>query len=270
VDYDGVDDLADAFEHRWVFRGRWSHTRGRRHGAPVDDVDHRHFVVFAQNHDHVGNTPRGERLLHAAGPGDPRLRLAAATVLLSPFTPLLFMGEEYGETAPFPYFVDHGDRSLLDAVRAGRQREFAGLDWSGGIADPGDPATPASAVLDPTMAESGPHAGLLALYTELIRLRRSTPVLTDPAAHQRVGRAQRTVVLDRSTAEARSHLVLHFGSDPTPLSALADELAGPLDGWSPTGGPVIDTGDARWGSGGPPPGDGELAPWSARLYVDPA
>ena len=76
-------------------------------------IDHRRFIAFAQNHDHNGNTPLGHRLLHDDGPSDPRLRLAAVVTLLSPFTPMLFMGEEYAEPAPFPYFIDHGDPDLV-------------------------------------------------------------------------------------------------------------------------------------------------------------
>ena len=154
------------------------------------------MIVFASNHDHAGNTPRGLRLLHDAGPSDPRRRLEAAFILLSPFTPLVFMGREYGELAPFPYFVDHGDPVLVESVRLGRRNEFADSDWDGGIADPADPATFASAVIDPTLAERGPHARLLAMYTELLRLRRELRVLTDPSADQ-------TVELDGSVLTVR-------------------------------------------------------------------
>jgi maltooligosyltrehalose trehalohydrolase len=125
-------------------------------------------------------------MLHDAELSDPRRRLAPTFILLSPFTPLLFMGEEYGDPAPFPYFVDHGDHDLVEAVRRGRKAEFSGVDWEGGIADPADPATFAAAVLDPSLAESGGRAALLAMYTELLRLRRDEPVLTDPGAEQQV------------------------------------------------------------------------------------
>jgi maltooligosyltrehalose trehalohydrolase len=251
VDYDGPDDLAAALEHRWVYRGQYSPFRRRRHGAPADGLDHRRFVVFGQNHDHVGNTPRGERLLHAAGPSDPRLRLVAAAVLLSPFTPLLFMGEEYGERAPFPYFVDHTDPDLVAAVRRGRTEEFSGMDWEGGVADPGDPATFEAAVLDPSLAEREPHAGLLAWYTELIRVRRATPALTSSRADQAVrvhagDGASRTVVLTRRLDAVTARVVLHFSDveiDPAELD-LPDQA------------PLLDS------AAGP-----TIAPWSARLYL---
>ncbi len=90
--YRGAVDLATAWERRWVFSGGYSASFGRRHGAPADDIDHRHFVVFDTNHDHVGNTPRGDRMLAAEGPGDPRHRLGLAAILLSPFTPAVVHG----------------------------------------------------------------------------------------------------------------------------------------------------------------------------------
>jgi maltooligosyltrehalose trehalohydrolase len=269
-DYDGVADLADAFEHRWVFDGRWSAARGRRHGVPADELDHRQLIVFTQNHDHVGNTPRGERLLHDAGPADPRLRLAAAAVLLSPFTPMLFMGEEYGERAPFPFFVDHANEELLAAVREGRRQEFAGLDWGGDVADPGDEATFRSAVLDPTLAAVGPHAGLLEWYTELIRTRRATQVLTAPDAEQRVVRDDpddpRSIAIERIAAGQRSTLVLHFGEEPGALAA----MCGPLGRQLAAEALVLHSADPRWGSTTAPVADDQLTPWSARLYLERA
>jgi maltooligosyltrehalose trehalohydrolase len=269
VDYDGADDVAAALERRWVYHGQHSAFRRRRHGAPADDIDHRHFVVFDQNHDHVGNTPRGERLLHHAGPGEPRLRLGAAFALLTPFTPLLFMGEEYGERAPFPYFVDHGDSDLVEAVRRGRAEEFSGHDWSGGVADPADPATYAAAVLDPSLAEHPPHAGLLAWYTELIRIRRSTPALTSPSAEQTVrvhdgGEGARTIVIERSLDGVTATLVLHFGDGPVATS----DLIAAVDTSLHDDDLVVDSADVRWGTAASASvGDRSIAPWSARLYV---
>ncbi len=231
--YDGVPDLAAAFEHRWVYRGQYSPTLKRRHGAPADDIEPARFIVFSQNHDHTGNTPQGKRLLHDAGPSDPRLRLAAATILLSPFTPMLFMGEEYGERAPFPYFIDHGDADLVEAVRRGRRREFSGNDWTGGVADPADPATFDAAVLDPACADHQPHAGLLAMYTELLRLRREHRVLTDPRASQTVESDATSITIKRDCDGVTARLVLGFG---------VDAIGGGEDDHVAT----FDTDDPRW------------------------
>jgi maltooligosyltrehalose trehalohydrolase len=248
--YDGVGDLAAAYEHRWVYRGQHSPTLRRRHGAPADDVEPARFIVFSQNHDHNGNTPRGERLLHDAGPADPRLRLAAAAILLSPFTPMLFMGEEYGERAPFPYFIDHGDADLVERVRQGRRREFAGNDWSGRVADPADPATFDAAVLDPSLADHAPHAGLLAMYTELLRLRREHRVLTDPSANQSVESDATSITVQRESDGVIARLVMTFGGAPTDHDGVT----------------TFDTDDPRW-SGDPLTADGRS--FRAVLTISP-
>ena len=243
--YDGASDLAEAWQRRYVYHGRHSVGFGRRHGAPADDVDHRRFVVFAQNHDHVGNTPRGERMLHAAGSGDPRLRLAAAATLLSPFTPLLFMGEEYGERAPFPYFVDHSDPGLVEAVRAGRRNEFSGVDWSGGVADPAAPDTFRDAVLDPGLAATGDARELLAWYTRLLAIRRDHPVLTDPTATHEVRRDGDLLIVRRHLDDRTSVLSLNFGAEAYP-----DEFANV--------GPIVADSTSE-------PTETRINPWSARL-----
>jgi maltooligosyltrehalose trehalohydrolase len=252
--YDGVGDLAAALEHRWVYRGQYSPVLERRHGAPADDVDFSRLVVFSTNHDHVGNTPRGERLLHDAGADDPRLRLAAALVLLGPYTPMLFMGEEYGEQAPFPYFIDHGDPDLVEAVRRGRQSEFSGVDWADGVADPADPATFDAAVLDPAQAETAPQSGLLAMYIELLRQRREIPVLTAAEARHEVRRAGDLIVVERSDGASSVALQLNLGPDPVPA----------VDGE-----PIFDSADPRWQGRPADVPDGYLAPWSAQLVRRP-
>ena len=254
--YDGVADLATAWNHRWVYSGRHSPVFGRRHGAVADDIDHERFIVFAQNHDHVGNTPDGRRLLAAAGPGDPRLRLAAAAVLLSPFTPMLFMGEEYAETAPFPYFIDHGDPALVDAVRRGRRTEFSGTDWSGDVADPADPRTYASAVLDPSLAEAEPHRSVLAMYRELLRIRRTHPVLTSAGADQRARGEGEVLVVDRTADGVRAVVTCNFGDAPVAPPTTLD------------GDVVFESDDRRWGgSVDVPSPESDLEPHSARLVV---
>lgn len=247
--YRGAIDVARALERRWVYDGQHSVVAGRRHGAEAAGLDHRSFIVFAHNHDHVGNTPSGHRLLHEAGPGDPRLRLAAAATLLSPFTPLLFMGEEYAERAPFPYFVDHSDPALIEAVREGRRREFADVDWSGDVADPAAPETFSAAALDPDLAHGGPHRAMLDLYRRLIETRRRLDVLTDPAAVQAVTCDDDLVVVRRSLGSVESLLVLNFSDEQRVPPRAAGHRT------------IIDTGpENSWA-------DRAVAAWSARLTV---
>lgn len=171
-DYNRLDQLAKAFREGFVYSGEYSPFRRRRHGSPSRSISAERFIVFSQNHDQVGNRMRGERLIHLAG--FEAAKLAAGAVLLSPFIPLLFMGEEYGERAPFPYFISHGDPALVDAVRNGRRAEF---DSAEDIPDPQAEATFASAKVNPASREKDQHRALFELYRELIRLRKQMPSL---------------------------------------------------------------------------------------------
>lgn len=268
--YRGVSDLARSLDERWVYAGHYSPTLRRRHGADATDVDHERFVVFSSNHDHAGNTPRGDRMLADAPVTDPRRRIAAAFVLLSPFTPMLFMGDEYGETAPFPYFIDHGDPDLVEVVRRGRKSEFAGIDWSGTVADPADPATFTAAVLDPELVREAPHRGLLDMHTELLRLRRSHPVLTSSAATQEVDLVDGVITVTRHLGSTTSTTTFNFTGAPAPVSRLGAADHGMI---------VFDTADPRWvgtadelpSDTGGEPGRGAdvIGPFGARLVIGP-
>ncbi len=168
ADFGRLQQLGKAFHRPHVDDGNYSPFRRRRFGAPADDVPVERFVVFSQNHDQVGNRAYGDRLPASARP------LAAFCTLLSPFTPQLFMGEEYGELAPFQFFSNHIDQEIAVATREGRRREFASFAQFGGeIPDPEDPATFQRSKLtrseDPNIAR---------LYAELI------------AARQRIGPAE--------------------------------------------------------------------------------
>lgn len=177
VDFGERAHVRDAVADVHVYAGRWSEHRGRHHGRPVPaGTPRRRFVVCSQNHDQVGNRARGDRLVHLTDVA--RAKLAAAVVLTSACTPLLFQGEEWGATAPFPWFADfEGD--LADAVRQGRQDEFAHFGWSPDeIPDPLGVSTFESAVLDWSERTEGHHAELLDWYRTLLRLRRSVPALT--------------------------------------------------------------------------------------------
>jgi maltooligosyltrehalose trehalohydrolase len=176
--------VAKAIGQRYVNDGRYSPHRRRRHGRPALDVPADRFVVCIQNHDQTGNRARGERLAALVSPD--ALRLAAALLLLTPYVPLLFMGEEHGETNPFLYFVSHGDPALIAAVREGRREEFASFSWAGEVPDPQAEQTFEASRPDWGRAESEEGARMLALYRDLLRLRRSEPALRPAAAALRV------------------------------------------------------------------------------------
>jgi maltooligosyltrehalose trehalohydrolase len=184
ADFGGVAPVAKALAERFVNDGRYSVFRRRRHGRPALELPTDRFVICVQNHDQVGNRARGERLSVLLPPD--ALRLCAAILLLSPYVPLLFMGEEYGETRPFLYFVSHGDPELVEAVRQGRRREFAGFGWSGDIPDPQAESTFEASRLEWEAACRPPHARLRALYRDLLELRRMRPALTPGRGAMRV------------------------------------------------------------------------------------
>ena len=123
ADFGALADLAKALTGAFVYDGRYSHFRGRRHGRPATGLTGDRFLGYLQNHDQVGNRAQGERSSHLLSPG--RLKIAAALVLTSPFVPMLFQGEEWGATTPFQYFTDHEDAELARAVSEGRRSEFA-------------------------------------------------------------------------------------------------------------------------------------------------
>jgi maltooligosyltrehalose trehalohydrolase len=174
-DFGSVRDLAKAYQEGHVYSGQYSAYRGRRFGNSSQDRPARQFVVFTQNHDQVGNRMLGERLSRLV-PFE-TLKLAAAVLLLGPFVPMLFMGEEYGEENPFLYFIDHEDRALADAVRQGRLREFETFRGQGRPPDPASDDTFLRSKLNWSTSCQGRHGLLHGYYRRLFELRRSLPAL---------------------------------------------------------------------------------------------
>ena len=208
-DFGSLDQLAKALRQAWVYDGIWSPHRQRHHGGSPGGLDGHQFVVSTQNHDQVGNRAVGERLGALTTPG--RLRVAAALLLCSPFTPMLFQGEEWGATTPFLYFTDH-EADLGRAVSDGRRKEFADFGWDPtAIPDPQSPSTFTSSKLDWAEPSSDTHAALLRWYRLLLGLRRRYPEVSDP----RLERTTVTVDDARSTLEiARppTTLLVNLGS----------------------------------------------------------
>ncbi|MFD8754281.1 malto-oligosyltrehalose trehalohydrolase [Kitasatospora sp. NPDC059577] len=159
--------------------GTWSSFRGRSHGRPFPTGEGHRLLGYLQTHDQVGNRALGDRLSTTLPVG--RLACGAALVLTSPFTPMLFMGEEWGAATPWQYFTDHTDPDLAEAVRRGRRREFAEHGWAAeAVPDPQEPATVLRSVLDWTELRRAPHTELLTWYRTLVRLRHERPELADP------------------------------------------------------------------------------------------
>jgi maltooligosyltrehalose trehalohydrolase len=175
-DFGNLCHLATTLQNGWFYAGQYAKHRKRRHGNSPSDSKPSHFVVCNQNHDQIGNRAAGDRLSTLVD--FESLKLAAGVTLLSRFVPLLFMGEEYGETAPFQYFTSHEDSALAEAVRKGRQDEFAAFGWSGKIPDPQSQATFDASRLHHQLANTGQHQVLRNFYKALLKLRRETRLST--------------------------------------------------------------------------------------------
>jgi maltooligosyltrehalose trehalohydrolase len=263
-DFSGVGDLAGAYREGFVYSGQYSKYRRKRYGISSKRIPARRFVVFSQNHDQVGNRSVGDRPSQSLS--FEQLKLAAGTVLLSPYIPLLFMGEEYAETAPFQYFVSHGDPALIEAVREGRKKEFAEFGWVGDIPDPQSEATFLGCKLNWNLHAEGQHRVLWNFYQELLRLRRDIPVLAnlDKDAMEVTPFTDQKVLLVRRWDASGQVLIVH-SFDRIPASV---NLPVPAGKWQT----VLDSNEERWqGDGGAttdkPQSHGEiqlrLTPWAS-------
>ena len=176
-DFGQVPQIAKSLTSGYVYQGEYSQYRVRSHGSESKGVSGEHFVVFTQNHDQVGNRMNGERLGHLVD--FEASKIAAGVMLLSPFVPLIFMGEEYGETSPFQYFVSHEDQNLIEAVRRGRKGEFKAFGWKQDPPDPQDEATFLRSKLHWELQREERHRQLRDFYAELLRIRKQSPTLTN-------------------------------------------------------------------------------------------
>ena len=226
------------------------------------------LVIFSQNHDQVGNRKVGDRL--SASASFKQLKLAAASVLLSLFVPLLFMGEEYGETAPFQYFVSHGDAALIEAVRKGRQEEFSRFEWQGELPDPQDEETFRRSKINWELSTTGKHQILKNYYRELLRLRRKISALASlDKKRQKVTvlKEQRTFWVHRWADGSRAIALFHFGDGRAQV-----EMDFPDGSWIR----LLNSAEERW-SGPERKAEGmaeysgavklQIEPWSALLFV---
>ncbi len=241
-DYGRVGDLAKAFTDGFIYTGEFSLYRQRRRGSACRELPASRFLVFGQNHDQVGNRLYGERL-GALVPFE-ALKLAAGAVLLSPFIPLLFMGEEYGDPAPFQYFVSHGDADLIEAVRRGRKEEFAGFAWEGEPPDPQAEETFERSRLNWALRLEGKHRSLSEFYRELLRLRREQPALAALSKEHLEAvsfEGPQVLLVRRGAGEEQICTIMHFGRSPATL-----KLPIPMGLWRK----ILDSAEPRWyGSG---------------------
>jgi maltooligosyltrehalose trehalohydrolase len=242
ADFGELRHLAKALREGFVYSGEYSQHRKRRHGNSSRRLEARQFIVFAQNHDQVGNRMLGDRLSESLS--FEALKLAAGAVVLSPFVPLLFMGEEYGERAPFLYFTSHSDADLIEAVRRGRREEFAAFRWQGEPPDPQDEDTFLRSKLDWELRDRESHALLRKFFHELLRLRREVTALAhlskeDLAVHE--FEDQRALVIHRWRGHEHALLALNFGRSPASLPVPDEPVR-----WKK----LLESADACWGGSG--------------------
>jgi maltooligosyltrehalose trehalohydrolase len=232
--------LAHVLTHGFLHEGTWSSFRKRTHGAPVDTTripGHR-FVTYLQNHDQIGNRATGDRLTQTLSPGI--LACGAALLFTSPFTPMLFMGEEWGARTPWQFFSYFPAEGLREAVRKGRTAEFAEHGWDSDVEvpDPNAESTFTDSKLDWTEPDQEPHKTLFALHKELIALRRAWPELSDPWLDEvgvDVHPEARTLVIHRG----RLRVLVNLGPEQVTL-----ELAAPVERILLASEPVVGEGDA--------------------------
>ncbi|MFO7801410.1 MAG: malto-oligosyltrehalose trehalohydrolase [Desulfovermiculus sp.] len=265
-DFGHLQDLKKSMGNGYVYTWNFSRFRQRRHGTASTGCGGEKFVVYSQTHDQVDNRMLGERLSKLVS--FEALKLAAGCTLCSPFLPMLFMGEEYAESAPFLYFVHHSDPELVEAVRQGRAEEFKDFQWSGTPPDPQSEQTFLDSKLNWDLRTQGRHGKMLALYRELLRLRRTLPPLRvlDKERVQAQTWAEDTILTVHRWYRGQEILfIAHFhGQEQTWITQALPGLRSLL----------LDSSQERWaGPGGQAPQRLQpaapitLMPWSFVLYA---
>ncbi|MDZ7956898.1 MAG: malto-oligosyltrehalose trehalohydrolase [Aulosira sp. DedQUE10] len=240
-DYGQCAQLAKAYQDTFVYDWQYAPHRKRFHGIPCRDRAPSQFSVCIQNHDQIGNQMKGERLWERIS--FEGLKLAAGAVLLSPHLPLLFMGEEYGETAPFMYFVSHSDPDLIQAVRAGRREEFEAFHYDEDPPDPESAETFLRCKLNWQLRNEGKHKVLLDWYRELINWRKTHPALLtqDRECIEATSDDDKQFVIVRRWSEANQVVfVLNFNQSPITVSLPIESTAHKR----------LDSADTAWGGPG--------------------
>lgn len=267
ADYKDIIDIEKTYAEGFVYSGQYCTTRKRRHGTGSAEIAGERLVVFMQNHDQVGNKLRGTRI--AAEVSFEAAKLAAACTILSPYLPLLFMGEEMCETRPFIFFVDHSDPDLVKAVREGRRKDFMMEEDTGEFPDPQSPDTFDACILDfGELTESGEGVGVSSrkilmwrYYQELLRLRRevhSIATVRRQDTRVKLFAKERTLLTQRWAFGGMTLLILNLSPDiveiPVPFSFMGSSDCIPEQGSAYQWNLSLDSASEKWN------GPGSLVP----------
>jgi maltooligosyltrehalose trehalohydrolase len=236
-DFGALEHLSKAIKEGYVHSGDYVKFRKKKFGRSSAGITGDHFVVFTHNHDQVGNHPRGQRW--AGVMNFERLKLGAAVMLLSPYVPMLFMGEEYGEDNPFYYFVSHSDPGLVEAVRKGRKEEFANFNSDFETPDPQSEETFNGSKLDWEKRKQGKHAVLLKWYQTLIRLRREEKALQHFDKNTVDARIEAEKVLIMRRRNGQQTLLCFFNFADEAITVFLPGGAKQME-------KVVDSGESQW------------------------
>ena len=237
-DYGSFDQLLKAYREGFIYSWQYSAFRHKRFGSSSEDVPAHRFVVCSQNHDQAGNRMLGERLCKLVS--FEAAKLAAGAVILSPYVPMLFMGEEYADPSPFLYFVSHTDEHLINSVRKGRMKEFKKFKWKQDPPDPQNLDTFNVSKLKWEKRSEGNHAVMLGFYRELIALRHKIPALGNLDKNSldvQAGDEERTLILRRWLAGKEVICLMNFNDRPVQWTSPLPE--GTWDKW-------FDSSDTKW------------------------
>ncbi|WP_162054876.1 malto-oligosyltrehalose trehalohydrolase [Pontibacter pamirensis] len=261
-DYGKPEQLKKALEHTFVYNGLYSEHRKKTLGTDATANPAQQFVVCSQNHDQVGNRMLGERLTELVS--FEMLKAVAGLVLLSPYVPMLFMGEEYGEENPFLYFVSHTDKELVEAVQKGRKAEFAYFASKGEAPDPQSEETFNRSKLQRSYTSNEKQKQLREFYKQLIQLRKTAPALAKPdKPNMKVSLEEEKLVLHLIHTGATSNLYCLFNISNQPQeTTLVNTSAG--RNWKP----ILNSTDNDWGGSGT--GKGEALVSGASVSLPPA
>jgi maltooligosyltrehalose trehalohydrolase len=245
ADFTGIAHLAKAYQDAYVYNGQYSPHRNKKFGVAAQDNPGRQFIVFSQNHDQVGNRMLGERSSQLVS--QEMQKLMAGAIMVSPYLPMLFMGEEYSEPHPFLYFVSHTDPELAEAVRKGRKAEFAAFHTQGEAPDPMAEETYHTSKLQWNLINQEPHQTMFRYYRTFIALRRQHPVLNNLSREQLEVTHQeetQTLVLHRWHADQHVLCLLNFSKGQQVLQ---------LPDYGKEWQKILDSGDPQWNGPGSAP-----------------